>query len=160
MCFIFYPLTCSAAIWFVVFVSVFFFFFKFLPNFRCHILQLAEGVAVNARCHIDGGSRGVIIGKNTRLGPGCYIFAFNHGIAPDSDIKDQPVSSEGIIIGDDVWVRSFPIFLKQLKLNHELRLNIINHIPLPIFKFRSAHRCASRTACASETTPWWAWAPW
>ena len=69
------------------------------------LAQFSEGVAVNARCHIDGGSRGVIIGKNTRLGPGCYIFAFNHGIDPKSDIKDQPVSSEGIVIGEDVWVR-------------------------------------------------------
>jgi acetyltransferase-like isoleucine patch superfamily enzyme len=67
-------------------------------------VTLEEGVAVNARCHIDGGSRGVLIGKNSRLGPGCYMFAFNHGIDPGVDIKDQQVSSEGIIVGQDCWL--------------------------------------------------------
>lgn len=67
-------------------------------------VTLEEGVAVNARCHIDGGSRGVLIGKNSRLGPECYMFAFNHGIDPGVDIKDQQVSSEGIIVGQDCWL--------------------------------------------------------
>ena len=67
-------------------------------------MQLEAGVSVNARCHIDGGNRGIVIGASTRLGPGCYLFAFNHGIDPTMDIKDQPVSSEGITIGQDCWV--------------------------------------------------------
>ena len=60
---------------------------------------------MNAWCHIDGGSAGVRVGKNSQLGPGCYMFAFNHGIHPDFDVKDQNVSSERLTIGQDCWVR-------------------------------------------------------
>mmetsp|Transcript_19366 Transcript_19366/g.48427 ORF Transcript_19366/g.48427 Transcript_19366/m.48427 type:complete len:157 (-) Transcript_19366:350-820(-) len=67
-------------------------------------ITMEEGVAINARCHIEGGSEGVRIGKNTRLGPGCSMFAFNHGIDPDFDICTQRVSSEGITIGQDCWL--------------------------------------------------------
>ena len=63
-----------------------------------------DGVALNARCHVDGGSRGVVVGAHSRLGPGCQLFAFNHGFEPDALVKDQPVTSEGIVIGDDCWL--------------------------------------------------------
>lgn len=67
-------------------------------------VTLHDGVALNARCHVDGGSRGVVVGAHSRLGPGCQLFAFNHGFEPDALVKDQPVTSEGIVIGEDCWL--------------------------------------------------------
>lgn len=67
-------------------------------------VTFGSNVAINARCHIDGGRRGVIIGDDTRLGPECRLFAFNHGFDPDSLVREQPTTSEGIVVGKDVWL--------------------------------------------------------
>jgi acetyltransferase-like isoleucine patch superfamily enzyme len=79
----------------------------------CHIgaevfmhgpIELGDGVAINARSHLDGGSAGIRIGDQTRIAPSVQLFAFNHGIDAADLIKDQPVVSDGIVIGEDVWI--------------------------------------------------------
>jgi acetyltransferase-like isoleucine patch superfamily enzyme len=32
------------------------------------------------------------------------LYAFDHGLDPDRDIRDQPVTSRGIVVGEDVWI--------------------------------------------------------
>jgi acetyltransferase-like isoleucine patch superfamily enzyme len=32
------------------------------------------------------------------------MYAFDHGIAPDRLVREQPVRSRGISVGSDVWV--------------------------------------------------------
>ncbi|MEN9827113.1 MAG: hypothetical protein RI953_2858 [Pseudomonadota bacterium] len=65
---------------------------------------LGENVSLNARVTIDGGSAGVMIGRDSRIASGTSIFAFDHGIHPDRLVREQPVRSRGIVIGDDVWI--------------------------------------------------------
>jgi len=65
---------------------------------------LGPGASLNPRCHVDGGTKGVHLGAHTRVGAGCRFFAFDHGMAPNARVRDQPVTSEGITLGDDVWV--------------------------------------------------------
>ncbi|WP_095499002.1 acyltransferase [Paraferrimonas haliotis] len=67
-------------------------------------ITIGSEVAINHGCTIDGGRQGVTIGDKTRIAAGCYIYAFNHGMAPDDDIYRQPVVSLGIHIGSDVWI--------------------------------------------------------
>lgn len=65
---------------------------------------LGEGVSLNARVSVDGGAKGVRIGAHTRIATGATIYAFDHGTAPDRLIREQPVRSLGIDIGEDVWI--------------------------------------------------------
>lgn len=67
-------------------------------------IRLGCNVSLNARVTIDGGARGVVIGDNTRIASGTAIYAFNHGMNPERLIREQPVTSRGIIIGKDVWI--------------------------------------------------------
>ncbi len=67
-------------------------------------LTLGARVSINHRVSIDGGAKGVRIGADTRIATGTTIYAFDHGMAPDCPIKDQPVSSRGIVIGADCWI--------------------------------------------------------
>jgi len=67
-------------------------------------ITLGHEVSINARAHLDGGAKGITIGDGTRIATGATLFAFDHGIAPDRPVKDQPVNSEGIRIGRDVWI--------------------------------------------------------
>ncbi|BBH54165.1 acyltransferase [Fluviispira sanaruensis] len=69
-------------------------------------ITIGDGVSLNSGVLIDGGAKGVFIGKNTRIASGVYIYAFNHATSPNRLIKDQPVISKGIHIGEDVWLSS------------------------------------------------------
>ncbi|WP_369824121.1 DapH/DapD/GlmU-related protein [Frondihabitans sp. PAMC 28766] len=46
----------------------------------------------------------VTIGDGVRIAPHASLYAYNHGLAPDRPIFQQPLTSVGITIGDDVWI--------------------------------------------------------
>lgn len=63
-----------------------------------------ERVSINPRVSIDGGRAGVRIGNDTRIATGVTIYAFDHAIAPERPVREQAVRSQGISIGNDVWI--------------------------------------------------------
>lgn len=67
-------------------------------------VTLGDDVSLNVGVCIDGGSRGVTIGAGTRVGAQSKLYAFNHGFAPHMSVSEQPVTSQGIVIGSDVWI--------------------------------------------------------
>lgn len=67
-------------------------------------ITLGESVSVNARASLDGGARGITVGRGTRIASGAVLYAFDHGLDPEREIRDQPVASRGIRIGEDVWI--------------------------------------------------------
>lgn len=46
----------------------------------------------------------VTIGNDCLIAPGCHITDVNHGMAADRPIRVQPLVSEPVRIGNDVWV--------------------------------------------------------
>lgn len=67
-------------------------------------ITLGRRVSVNHGVSIDGGKAGVVVGDDTRIATGAAIYAFDHGIAADTLVREQPVTSRGIVIGADVWI--------------------------------------------------------
>ena len=67
-------------------------------------LTLGSDVSINAGARLDGGRKGITIGDGTRIASGAALYAFDHGLAPDRAIREQPVRSRGITLGQDVWI--------------------------------------------------------
>lgn len=67
-------------------------------------VTLGESVSINHHVTMDGGSKGIFIGDNTRIAAYCQLYAFNHGLLPEKLISAQPTQSVGIHIGCDVWL--------------------------------------------------------
>lgn len=67
-------------------------------------IRLGAQVSLNQGVIMDGGRAGIEIGDNTRVAARCTFYAFNHGMAPDRLVREQPVTSKGIRIGRDVWI--------------------------------------------------------
>ena len=65
---------------------------------------IGRNVTINARVSIDGGRAGVEIGDDTRIATGVVIYAFDHGMAVERPVREQPVRSRGIHVGRDVWI--------------------------------------------------------
>ena len=67
-------------------------------------VTLAAHVSVNPYATLDGGRKGIMVGEGSRIATRAALFAFDHGIAPDQPVREQPVRSHGIVIGKDVWI--------------------------------------------------------
>jgi acetyltransferase-like isoleucine patch superfamily enzyme len=68
------------------------------------------------RCSIILAHKSVKIGDNCLIAPGCHITDVNHGIEPDTLIRKQPLVSEPIQIGDDVWIGAGCSILPGVKI--------------------------------------------
>ncbi|MZR63091.1 DapH/DapD/GlmU-related protein [Alcanivorax sp. DP30] len=67
-------------------------------------VSLGRRVSINHHVSLDGGAAGIHIGDDSRIAAYCTLYAFNHGMAADRPVREQPVSSQGIHIGRDVWI--------------------------------------------------------
>jgi acetyltransferase-like isoleucine patch superfamily enzyme len=67
-------------------------------------VRLGDDVSVNPRVVLDGGRAGIVIGAGTRIAIDVHVFAWNHGMAAEREIREQPVTSRGVVIGEDVWI--------------------------------------------------------
>ncbi|MEM7158440.1 MAG: acyltransferase [Myxococcota bacterium] len=67
-------------------------------------VRLHDGVSLNPRVVMDGGAAGIVVGAGTRIAADVHVYAFDHGMAADRPIREQPVRSRGIEIGEDVWI--------------------------------------------------------
>ena len=67
-------------------------------------ITLGTNVSINHHVTMDGGSKGIQIGDNSRVASYCQLYAFNHGMRGDQMIFAQPTQSRGIFIGEDVWL--------------------------------------------------------
>lgn len=67
-------------------------------------LTIGNDVSINARASVDGGRVGITIGDGCRIASGATIYAFDHGMDPAREVREQPVTSKGITLGRDVWV--------------------------------------------------------
>ncbi|MCE9686751.1 acyltransferase [Shewanella sp. AS16] len=67
-------------------------------------ITLGDEVAINHGCSLDGGRKGIRIGRQTRIANNVTIYAFNHGMAPNAPVYRQAANSCGVVIGEDVWI--------------------------------------------------------
>ncbi|MFJ8752590.1 acyltransferase [Streptomyces sp. NPDC102441] len=51
----------------------------------------------------------VVMGDGVRVGAHTSLLGFNHGFAPDEPVHRQPLTSKGIVLGDDVWIGSHAV---------------------------------------------------
>ncbi len=67
-------------------------------------ITLGAHVSVNHHVTMDGGRAGIRIGAHTRIAAYATLYAFNHGTAREALVREQPVTSSGIAVGEDVWI--------------------------------------------------------
>lgn len=58
----------------------------------------------------------VTMGEGVRIGAHTSILGFNHSMEPGEPVFRQPLTSEGIVIGDDVWIGSHVVILDGVRV--------------------------------------------
>ena len=74
-------------------------------------LTIADNVNITQNVLISSATK-ISIGAYSLIGENVSIRDANHGISKDEEIQKQPVNSEEIIIGKDVWIGANSIVLK------------------------------------------------
>jgi acetyltransferase-like isoleucine patch superfamily enzyme len=67
-------------------------------------LEIGQEVAINHHCILDGGRAGIKLHDQVRIAAYSHLYAFDHGMDAEQPIYQQPVRSQGIEIGRDVWI--------------------------------------------------------
>ena len=67
-------------------------------------LVIGNEVAINHHCILDGGRAGIKLHDQVRIAAYSHLYAFDHGMDLEQPIYQQPVRSQGIEIGRDVWL--------------------------------------------------------
>ena len=73
-------------------------------------LIIRSGTYVNRYTMLDAHEH-LEIGRNCMIGPHCYFTDANHGVAMGQFIREQPMQTSPVIIGDDVWIGAGVIVL-------------------------------------------------
>lgn len=68
-------------------------------------IHVCDSASIHPNCHIFAYVQPITIGKGVMIAPSCALYSFNHGIAPGTSIRHQPLESKGpIVIGDEAWI--------------------------------------------------------
>ncbi len=80
-------------------------------------LMIGSNTHIQPRCQLSAYKAPIKIGCRVEIAPNCAFYSYDHGIAPEKTIKDQPLKSKGgIVIEDDVWLGVGVIVLDGVKI--------------------------------------------
>ena len=93
--------------------------------FRHTIIETAHGgsvtleaeASIHPRCQLNAYKTPIRIGRGTMIAPNCAFYTYDHGVAPDRPIRQQPLQSKGgITIGSEAWLGVGVIVLGGVKI--------------------------------------------
>lgn len=60
---------------------------------------------VQPRCQLSGYVGSIRIGNDVQIAPSCAFYPYDHGIAPDRPISEQPLITKGdVVVEDGAWL--------------------------------------------------------
>lgn len=82
-------------------------------------VEIGRHVSINHHVTLEGGRKGIRVGNYSRIAAYTSAYAFNHGMEADKLIQEQPVTSLGIEIGEDVWIGANTGILDGVKIGNK-----------------------------------------
>jgi acetyltransferase-like isoleucine patch superfamily enzyme len=80
-------------------------------------LTIGTNTWIHPRCQLNAYKAPIRIGCDVQIAPNCAFYPYNHGLAPDKLIKEQPLQTKGgIIIEDNVWLGFGVIVLSGVRI--------------------------------------------
>ena len=80
-------------------------------------VYIGAGTNIHRGCQLDSHKVPIRIGCRVEIGPRCAFHSFDHGLAPDRPIAEQPLTTKGpIIIEDEAWLGYGVIVLSGVRI--------------------------------------------
>ncbi len=69
------------------------------------LIAIGDNSSIHPCGHLYSYVERIEIGSGVMIAPACALYSYNHGIASNKKIRNQPLQSKGpIIIGDEAWL--------------------------------------------------------
>jgi acetyltransferase-like isoleucine patch superfamily enzyme len=78
-------------------------------------IRIGSGTYINRGTILDARNK-LHIGRNVMIGPNCYFTDANHGTAPGSSVKSQPMQLASLIIEDEAWIGAHVVILPGVRI--------------------------------------------
>ena len=78
-------------------------------------IRIGSGTYINRGTILDARNK-LHIGRNVMIGPNCYFTDANHGTAPGSSVKSQPMQLASVIIEDEAWIGAHVVILPGVRI--------------------------------------------
>jgi len=80
-------------------------------------LKIGSNTHIQARCQFSAYKGTIQIGSGVQIAPNCAFYPYDHGVAPDEPINQQPLQTKGgITIEDDAWLGFGVIVLDGVRI--------------------------------------------
>lgn len=80
-------------------------------------ITLGDKTFIQPRCQFSAHKASIRIGRRVQIAAGCAFYSYDHGIAADRPIVEQPLTSRGdIVIEDDAWLGHGAIVLSGVRI--------------------------------------------
>ncbi len=80
-------------------------------------VEIGAHTHIQPRCQLSAYCGNILIGREVQIAPGCAFYPYNHGVAKDVLMRDQPLESRGdIVLEDDVWLGYGVTILENVRI--------------------------------------------
>ena len=80
-------------------------------------LSIGAGTWIHPRCQLNAYLASINIGREVQIAPNCAFYCYDHGVAPNQPINEQPLQTKGdIIIEDGAWLGVGVIVLSGIRI--------------------------------------------
>jgi acetyltransferase-like isoleucine patch superfamily enzyme len=80
-------------------------------------LTLGSHSSIHPRCQLNAYLGSIHIGRGVDIAPNCAFYSYDHGIAADRPIREQPLETKGdIVIEDHAWLGVGVIVLSGVRI--------------------------------------------
>jgi acetyltransferase-like isoleucine patch superfamily enzyme len=81
------------------------------------VLTIGTDTSIHMRSQLMAHVGSIRIGNEVAIAQGCALYPYDHGIAPGSSIRSQPMVSRGdIVIEDDAWLGAHVVVLSGVRI--------------------------------------------
>lgn len=80
-------------------------------------LTIGADASIHPRCQLNAYRAPIQIGFGVMIAPNCAFYPYDHGVAPDRPIREQPIQTKGgIVVGDEAWLSVGVIVLGGVRI--------------------------------------------
>jgi acetyltransferase-like isoleucine patch superfamily enzyme len=80
-------------------------------------IRVEPGSSIHPGCQLLSFIAPIVVGEGVMIAANAALYSYDHGMAPDMPIRQQPLGSKGpITIGDDAWIGTGAIILSGVTI--------------------------------------------
>ena len=80
-------------------------------------VTIGNGSSIHPRCQLNAYLQPIQVGTGVMIAANCAFYSYDHGMAPDLPVGQQPLCSRGpIVVGDEAWIGTGAIVLSGVTI--------------------------------------------